>query len=178
MICQSVIFNFFILYFFAICSGVCSSFFFPFPNFFCIVVVSFLITGLITLSNNGVAAAEAVATTAIAAVVLTWFVEGKNFSTVVVDSYNTTHCPFCISCPVTLSSPFWVKSPTLGWLGAGQGTSSLPPTPLVSGGVGGSTSGGGATGGGGVSLVVLYLMVSTKLQRHRLTKCYYLFDLS
>ena len=31
---QSVITNFFILYFFAICSGVCSTFFFPLPKFF------------------------------------------------------------------------------------------------------------------------------------------------
>ena len=36
------------------------------PNFFCKVFHNFVITGLKTLSNNGVAAAPAVATTAIA----------------------------------------------------------------------------------------------------------------
>ena len=40
------------------------------PNFFCKVFHNFVITGLKTLSNNGVAAAPAVATTAIATVVV------------------------------------------------------------------------------------------------------------
>ncbi|BCV00410.1 MAG: hypothetical protein CM15mV34_1840 [Caudoviricetes sp.] len=41
------------------------------PNFFLMESVAFLMIGFITLNNNGVAAADAVATTAIAAVTLT-----------------------------------------------------------------------------------------------------------
>ena len=40
------------------------------PNFFCTKVVSFFMIGFITLNNNGVAAAPAVANTAIATVVV------------------------------------------------------------------------------------------------------------
>ena len=71
------------------------------------------------------AAAEAVATTAIAAVVLTWDVFGKYLSVGVVGSYKTMQVFLSTlsSWPITFSSPLRVKSPTLGWFGAGHSTS-------------------------------------------------------
>ena len=52
------------------------------PNFFCKVFHNFVITGLTTLSNNGVAVAPAVATTAIATVVVVDLLEGNIFQLV------------------------------------------------------------------------------------------------
>ena len=62
----------------------------------------------------GVAAAEAVATIAIAAVVLAWDVFGSNFSREELGSYKITQIFHCNSCPTTISSPLRVKSPTIG----------------------------------------------------------------
>ena len=120
----------------------------PLPSFFFTVSVIFLIIGFIILNNNGVAAAPAVAKTAIATVVVDWFTEGRNFSTAVVDSYKVIQVfPSSLSsCPITFSSPAWVKSPILNWPGPGQATSSSLPRPPVSGSSGGSISGGADTG--------------------------------
>ena len=52
------------------------------------MVIAFFTAGFINLKINGVAAAPAVAMTAIANVVDAWFVEGRNFSAGVVGSYN------------------------------------------------------------------------------------------
>ena len=122
------------------------------PNFFFTAVVSFFMIGFIALNSNGVAAAPAVANTAIATVVVDWLIEGRNFSAAPVGSYNVTQIVPCSSWPITLSSPDCVRSPTLRLPGPGHGVST--PRSPVGGTSGGSISGGGCTTGGGVSTCI------------------------
>ena len=132
------------------------SLFTPFPSFFFTVSVIFLIIGFIILNNNGVAAAPAVAKTAIATDVVDWFTDGRNYSTAVVSSYKVTQVfPSSLSSwPITLSSPDCVISPTLNCPGPGQATSSSFVSGIASG-VNSGGVGGGSTGGGGVYLVII-----------------------
>ena len=109
--------------------------------------------GRINLNNKGVAAAEAVATTAIAAVVLTWEVFGKYLSVAVLGSYKTMQVFLSAlsSWPTTFSYPLRVRSPTLGWFGAGHSTSFFGGGILSKLGWGVSNSGAGFTLGGPTS---------------------------
>ena len=103
--------------------------FVPFlPIAFLTFTITCLNKGFNTLLRIGVSVAAVVATTVIANVVDTVFMLGRYLSTIVVDSYCTTHSlvSFTHLNPTTFSVPFAFKSPILGlfFLGSGHGGSS------------------------------------------------------